>query len=133
MNELSSVRPQIVVEGNACRFVKMDEGVCKFWLAVDEYDRAGKRHVKFFFVSTETDEMASYCMQYVAVGSRCAVGGRVYMGEWDFDARHERHRSCLKIVVEKVELISGPRIAQGAVSEYKGDVPVGAELSEVGD
>lgn len=76
--------------------------VCTFRLAVS---RPGGEEADFFTVVT-WERQAEVCAQYLGVGRRVAVEGRLHHSTWTVE---EQRRSKVEVVAHRVEMLGKPR------------------------
>lgn len=76
--------------------------VCTFRLAVS---RPGGAQADFFTV-VAWERQAEICKEYLAVGRRVAVDGRLHHSTWEVD---ETRRSKVEVIAHRVEMLGRPR------------------------
>lgn len=76
--------------------------VCTFRLAVS---RAGSDQADFFTV-VAWERQAEVCAQYLSIGRRVAVDGRLHHSTWEVE---EARRSTVEVIAHRVEMLGGPR------------------------
>ncbi|MCW2974485.1 MAG: hypothetical protein JWN72_2758 [Thermoleophilia bacterium] len=85
--------------------------VCTFRIAVN---RAGGEQADFFTV-VAWERQAEICKEYLALGRRVAVEGRMHHSTWETD---DGRRSKVEVIAHRVDLIgSRPRAADTASAE----------------
>lgn len=78
--------------------------VCTFRLAVS---RVGAEQADFFTI-VAWERQAEVCGQYLGIGRRIAVDGRLHHTSWEADGAR---RSRVEVVAHRVELLGKPRQA----------------------
>lgn len=78
------------------------KSICTFRIAVS---RPGGGEADFFTVST-WERQADVAKQYLTVGRRVGVEGRLHSSTW-VDASDEQRRSKVEIVAHRLELLGG--------------------------
>jgi single-strand DNA-binding protein len=81
--------------------------VCTFRLAVS---RPGGEQADFFTV-VAWERQAEICHQYLTIGRRVAVEGRLHHSTWEAE---EQRRSAVEIIAHRVQMLGGPRRDAGA-------------------
>lgn len=76
--------------------------VCTFRLAVS---RPGGEQADFFTV-VAWERQAEVCAQYLSVGRRVAVDGRLHHSTWEAE---DGRRSKVEVVAHRVEMLGKPR------------------------
>ena len=76
--------------------------VCTFRLAVS---RAGGEQADFFTI-VAWERQAEICNEYLAVGRRIAVEGRLHHSTWKVE---ESPRSKVEVIAHRVELLGKPK------------------------
>jgi single-strand DNA-binding protein len=105
--------PELRVTGNG-------KQVCTFRLAVS---RVGSSDADFFSVVT-WGRQAEVCKDYLAVGRRVAVDGRLHHSTWNADDGSRRSR--IEVVAHRVEMIGA---GKGRRSEQHDEVAVSDEAA----
>ena len=93
--------------------------VCTFRLAVS---RPGGEEADFFTI-VAWERQAEVCAQYLGVGRRVAVEGRMHHSTWTVE---EQRRSKVEVVAHRVEMLGKPR-------RDEPDVDFAPAASESGD
>lgn len=89
------------------RYTPAGRAVCTFRLAVS---RPGNEQADFFTV-VAWERQAEVCSEYLHIGRRVAVEGRLHHATWEVD---EQRRSTVEVVAHRVQLLGAPRAAAGA-------------------
>jgi single-strand DNA-binding protein len=76
--------------------------VCSFRVAVS---RPGGKEADFFSVVT-WERQAEVCKQYLAVGRRVAIDGRLHHSTWEVEGER---RSKVEVIAHRVEMLGKPR------------------------
>lgn len=108
------------------RHTASERAVCTFRLAVS---RPGGQEADFFTVVT-WEKQAQVCAQYLRVGRRVAVDGRLHHSTWK--AEDGSGRSKVEVVAHRVEML-GPPSKPSATPEVdlrSGDEPSSNEAVE---
>ncbi len=92
--------------------IRVTEGkrkVCTFRLAVSRSDGA----TADFFTVVAWERQAEVCAEYLSVGRRVAIDGRLHHSTWqvesvDPDKKPER-RSKVEVIAHRVEMLGKPR------------------------
>lgn len=104
----------VVLVGNLAtdpelRSVGSGRSVCTFRLAVS---RASGIDADFFTV-VAWEKQAEICAQYLSIGRRIAVTGRLHHSSWEVDSATSGEaplrRSKVEVVAQRVEMLGGAR------------------------
>jgi len=91
------------------RHTAAGRAVCSFRVAVS---RPGSADADFFDVVT-WERQAEVCAEYLSVGRRVGIEGRLHHSSWESEGER---RSKVEIVAHRVELLGGPRGSEGSVA-----------------
>lgn len=81
--------------------------VCTFRLAVS---RPGGTEADFFTI-VAWERQAEVCNEYVSIGRRIGVEGRLHHSTWEVDGTR---RSKVEVIAHRVQLLGAPKRAQSA-------------------
>jgi single-strand DNA-binding protein len=87
------------------RYTPGGRAVCSFRLAVS---RPGGEQADFFSV-VAWERQAEVCAQYLTVGKRVGVDGRLHHTSWEHEGVR---RSRVEIVAHRVQMLGSPPVAQ---------------------
>ena len=76
--------------------------VCSFRLAVS---RPGGEQADFFTIVT-WERQAEVCAEYLKIGRRVAIEGRMHHSSWEVE---DGRRSKVEVIAQRVEMLGGPR------------------------
>ncbi len=82
--------------------------ICTFRLAVS---RANDSNEADFFTVVAWQRQAEVCAEYLSVGRRVAVDGRLHHSTWEVEAQDgtKQRRSKVEVVAHRVEMLGGAR------------------------
>ena len=96
--------------------------VCTFRLAVS---RPGGKDADFFTVVV-WERQAEVCKEFLSVGRRVAIDGRLHHSTWETDDK--QRRSKVEVVAHRVEMLGGPKREQADVDvDFAPQVPAADE------
>lgn len=112
------------------RYTPAGRAVCSFRLAVS---RPGGEQADFFDV-VAWERQAEVCSEYLAVGRRVAVEGRLHHVVWDHDSQR---RSRVEVVAHRIQMLGSrtkrahehPNVTDETPAEAPSDVS--AEVTEL--
>jgi len=84
------------------RYTPAGKAVCSFRLAVS---RPGGEQADFFTI-VAWERQAEVCNEYLTIGRRVGVEGRLHHSTWEAD---EKRRSKVEIIAHRVQLLGAPR------------------------
>jgi len=91
------------------RYTDAGRAVCSFRIAVS---RPGGEQADFFGV-VAWERQAEVCAEYLSVGRRVGIEGRLHHSSWESEGEK---RSKVEIVANRVQLLGGPRGSEGSVA-----------------
>jgi single-strand DNA-binding protein len=94
------------------------KAVCTFRLAVS---RAGGSEADFFTI-VAWERQAEVCKEYLAIGRRIAVSGRLHHSSWDTE---DGRRSRVEVIAHNVEMLGKPRRSDPTPDEHLEFAPTG--------
>jgi single-strand DNA-binding protein len=106
------------------RHTEGGKAVCTFRLAVS---RSSNTEADFFTVVT-WERQAEICKQYLSVGRRIAVDGRLHHSTWTVgEGENMQRRSKVEVIAHRVEMLGPRREQTGRTAEDAPDEIVAAE------
>jgi single-strand DNA-binding protein len=79
--------------------------VCTFRLAVS---RPGGTDADFFTIVT-WERQAQVCKEYLAIGRRVAITGRLHHSTWEVEGENGGKRSKVEVVAHRVDMLGKPK------------------------
>ena len=91
------------------RHTDAGKAICTFRIAVS---RSNGTEADFFDV-VAWERQAEVCAEYLTIGRRVAVDGRLHHTSFEVEIDGEtKRRSKIEVVAHRIEMIGGPRTAQ---------------------